>query len=66
MTIFSNETHKLYVISVQKQEVVQLAKRWAEQGSRSKWSTGPSLALYDAVQELVELEEADVSTSNRE
>lgn len=32
--------------------LIKYAKAWAAQGARSKWSTAPSLALYDEVQRI--------------
>jgi len=38
-------------------KVLEAAKAWAEQGSRSKWTTPQSLALWDAVASLEEAEQ---------
>jgi len=52
-----SENQKQYLLEVQKREVVQRAKKWAAQGSRSMWTSPTSLALYDAVTELEGMEE---------
>jgi hypothetical protein len=33
-------------------EVLNASMKWKAQGSRSKWSTVPSLELFDAVEKL--------------
>ena len=40
---------------IEAETLFQAAQRWAKQGSRSRWSTSPSLVLYDIVK-LIEAE----------
>ena len=51
-----NRNRRQQAVTAQARTVVDRAKVWKRQGARSKWSTGPSRDLWDALDCLEKLE----------